>query len=39
VIIGNSYAVKSGWEAIGKVGSGNNQVVNKIDSSEKREAV
>jgi len=31
VVIANSYAVKSGLEENSEVGSGRNQVVNKID--------
>jgi len=38
-VIGNSYAVKSGLEASSEVESGRNQVVNKIESSKKSEAV
>jgi len=33
------YTVKSGLEASGEVGSGRNQVVNMIESSEKCDAV
>jgi len=39
VIIGNSYAVITGLEESSEVGSVRNQVVNKIESSEKSEAV
>jgi len=38
-VIGNSYAVKSGLEKSSEVGIGRNQVVKKIKSSEKSEAV
>jgi len=39
VVIGNSYAVKSGLEESSKVGSGRNEVMNKIKFNERSEAV